>query len=81
MFSGTFRIRIKVALKILSHRNKMHDEVLKDFTNEKNVMGQLNHPNIVQLYAVSMDKDGNNLLVQELLESGSLLRNFQRLNL
>ena len=36
-------------------------------------MTRLKHPNLVQLYAISKDDQGNDILVQELLENGCLL--------
>ena len=81
VYSGIFRTKIKVAVKIPSNNIGKSDKVLRDFTNEKNVMARLNHPNLVQLYAVTKDKDGSNILVLELMESGSLLQHLKRISM
>ena len=80
VYSGTFRKKIKVAVKILSYKKGEADKILKDFTNEKNVMSRLNHPNLVQMYAISKDNKGNNLLVQELMTSGCLQEYLKRIS-
>ena len=80
VFEGTFRSDMSVAVKILSRRDGMDLEQLRrDFLKEKKVMTRLNHPNLVQLYATSIDEEGNDLLIQELVHNGNLLEYLPRI--
>ena len=72
VYSGSFRINMPVAVKILKNKNGSKTKLIKDFLIEKKVMIRLKHPNLVQLYAVSRDDEGNDILVQERMENGSL---------
>lgn len=60
----------KVAVKALFVDN-MADETVKRFEREAQVMGKLDHPNIVTLYAVGRHRDVP-FLVMRYLEGGSL---------
>ncbi|MBK7861337.1 MAG: protein kinase [Archangiaceae bacterium] len=60
----------KVAVKVLSINN-LQDETVKRFEREAQVMGKLDHPNIVTLYAVGRHRDVP-FLVMRYLEGGSL---------
>ena len=74
VYEGTFRTNISVAIKILSLKNGMNKDTLaNDFMKEKKVMTRLNHPNLVQLYATSIDEEGYNILIQERMHNGSLV--------
>jgi len=60
----------KVAVKAL-HVDNLADETVKRFEREAQVMGKLDHPNIVTLYAVGRHRDVP-FLVMRYLEGGSL---------
>ncbi len=60
----------KVAVKAL-HVDNLQDETVKRFEREAQVMGKLDHPNIVTLYAVGRHHDVP-FLVMRYLEGGSL---------
>ncbi len=60
----------KVAVKALGVGN-LQDETVKRFEREAQVMGKLDHPNIVTLYAVGRHRDVP-FLVMRYLEGGSL---------
>ena len=62
-----------MAVKILRNKTGRKDKPVRDFLKEKNVMTRLKHKNLVQLYAISKDDEGNYSLVHERLENGSLL--------
>merc|ERR1711936_71670 len=80
VFSGTFRKSFPVAIKILREENGKKLKLVKDFFREKQVMVKLKHPNLVQLYAVSRNEAGNDILVQEMMENGSLLDYLQKIS-
>ena len=73
VYSGIFRRNISVAVKILRNKTGRKDQPVRDFLKEKNVMTRLKHTNLVQLYAISKENEGNYSLVHERLENGSLL--------
>ena len=73
VYSGSFPTNMSVAVKILRNKNGRKDKLVRNFLKEKRVMGRLKHQNLVQLYAISKDNEGNYILVQEMLENGSLL--------
>ena len=73
VYAGTFRKKIKVAVKIIQANKENPERVLKDFTNEKDVMARLNHPNLVQLFAVTKNDEEDNLLILELMEVSLLV--------
>ena len=79
VYPGTFRKTLPVAVKILRNKNGRKVKLVKDFLQEKQVMVKLKHPNLVQLYAVSRDEAGNDILVQERMENGSLIDYLQKL--
>jgi serine/threonine-protein kinase len=60
----------KVAVKALSVSN-LEDETVKRFEREAQVMGKLDHPNVVTLYAVGRHREIP-FLVMRYLEGGSL---------
>lgn len=61
----------KVALKILSQELADDSDFIIDFFREARSAGRLNHPNIVQAYAVS-EEDGTYYLVMEYIEGSNL---------
>ena len=61
----------KVALKILSKELADDSDFIIDFFREARSAGRLNHPNIVQAYAVS-EEDGVYYLVMEYIEGSNL---------
>ena len=73
VYSGSFRKDLPVAVKILRNKSGGKEKLVKNFLKEKTVMVKLKHPNLVQLYAVSQDEEGNHILVQEIMKNGNLL--------
>ena len=74
-----YKVGIKVAVKTIPTNKENPERVLKDFTNEKDVMARLNHPNLVQLFAVTKNDEEDNLLILELMEE-SLLDYLKRIS-
>jgi eukaryotic-like serine/threonine-protein kinase len=66
------RLGREVAIKVLT--NVAHDdrERLARFEQEARATGMLNHPNLLTVYDVGRDDDGNPFLVCELLEGETL---------
>ena len=79
VYKGIFRSNLAVAIKILRNKDGKKEKLVKDFLKEKKVMTRLKHPNLVQLYAVSKDEEGNNILIQEWVENGNLSEYLQKL--
>ncbi len=72
------RLSRDVAIKVLT--NVAHDdrERLARFEQEARATGMLNHPNLLTVYDVGRDPDGNPFLVTELLEGETLASRLQR---
>ena len=61
-----------VAIKMLAPEHAANASGLARFVREANIIARLTHPNLVQLIDFGRDRDGNLLLVMELLEGESL---------
>ena len=62
-----------VAVKQLKNDSKeISEKKVKEFFSETATMKKLNHPNLVQLFALVQDKKEGNLIVQEFVAKGSL---------
>ncbi len=61
-----------VAVKVLAPEHAANATGLARFVREANIVARLTHPNLVQLIDFGRDRDGNLLLVMELLEGESL---------
>ena len=72
------RLGRDVAIKVLT--NVAHDdrERLQRFEQEARATGMLNHPNLLTVYDVGRDPEGNPFLVTELLEGETLASRLQR---
>jgi eukaryotic-like serine/threonine-protein kinase len=68
------RLGRDVALKVLTQVAFSDRERLLRFEQEARATGMLNHPNLLTIFDVGHDADGNLFLVTELLE-GETLRN------
>jgi tetratricopeptide (TPR) repeat protein len=60
-----------VALKMISRGSGADDEVLRRFVGEARVVASLRHPNIVQIYEISLEQEPP-FFTLELVEGGSL---------
>jgi serine/threonine protein kinase len=65
------RLDRTVAIKILPAEFSVHEDRLRRFEQEAQVLGALSHPNLLAIYDVG-SQDGNHFLVSELLEGESL---------
>jgi len=72
------RLGRDVAIKVLT--NVAHDdrEQLARFEQEARATGMLNHPNLLTVYDVGRDDDGNPFIVCELLEGETLTSRLER---
>ena len=72
VYKGKFR-GLDVAVKQLKNDSKeISEKKVKEFFSETATMKKLNHPNLVQLFALVQDKKEGNLIVQEFVAKGSL---------
>ena len=67
------RLRRDVALKVLTERSASDERAIARFSREMEVVGRLNHPNIVQALDAG-EVDGTNYLAMELLNGADLSR-------
>jgi serine/threonine protein kinase/Tol biopolymer transport system component len=65
------RLDRTVAIKVLPAEFSVQEERLRRFEQEAQVLGALNHPNLLAIYDVGA-QDGTHFLVSELLEGESL---------
>src|SRR5580698_2590626 len=65
------RLERTVAIKVLPAEFSVQEERLRRFEQEAQVLGALNHPNLLAIYDVGA-QDGTHFLVSELLEGESL---------
>jgi serine/threonine protein kinase/WD40 repeat protein len=66
------RLGRDVAIKVLTNVAIGDRERLQRFEQEARATGMLNHPNLLTIYDVGRDADGNPFLVSELLEGETL---------
>ena len=66
------RLGRNVAIKVLTAANFSDKERLVRFEQESRATGMLNHPNLLTVYDVGRDDEGNPFLVTELLEGETL---------
>jgi fyn-related kinase len=75
VYAGNFRRTTKVAVKKLKmKKDATDDKTWFEFLHEEEIMKRLNHPSLVQLYAIVNDPSEGNFLVQEYLMEGDLLQ-------
>ena len=72
------RLGRDVAIKVLTNVTFSDRERLLRFEQEARATGMLNHPNLLTVYDVGRDTDGNPFLVTELLEGETLSSRLQR---
>ena len=73
VYKGIFRGCLDVAVKKLKNDSKeISEKKVKEFFSETSTMKRLNHPNLVQLFALVQDKKEGNLIIQEFVINGSL---------
>ena len=61
----------RVAIKTLRADAEWQPNALERFQREAELLRQLNHPNIVQVFAI-VEQDGGTYIVMEYVEGGSL---------
>jgi len=64
-------LRRKVAIKVLKHEH-MSTPVMKRFISEAQVTAQLDHPNIIPVYSLEIDPDGNVSFAMKLIQGKTL---------
>ena len=67
VFRGKWNATTQVALKQLKSR-----EHFEEFAQEASMLQSLNHPNIVRLFGIHTTSNGENFLVMEYMNQGSL---------
>ena len=77
VFKAKFRGTLDVAVKQLKVGGgdldkEIAEKILADFFSEKDTMTKLNHPNLVQLFAIVIDDKEGNFMIQEFMEKGDL---------
>ncbi len=72
------RLGRDVAVKVLTNLAVSDRERLLRFEQEARATGMLNHPNLLTVYDVGRDADGNPFLVTELLEGETLRSRLER---
>ncbi|HEX7828700.1 MAG TPA: serine/threonine-protein kinase, partial [Thermoanaerobaculia bacterium] len=72
------RLGREVAIKVLTNVTFSDRERLLRFEQEARATGMLNHPNLLTVYDVGRDDDGNPFLVTELLEGETLRARLER---
>ena len=81
VYRGQFR-GLPVAVKKLKNDSmEINEKKINEFFSETATMKRLNHPNLVQLFALVQDKEEGNLIIQEFVSKGSLktyLKNMRR---
>src|SRR5688572_33081566 len=66
------RLGRDVAIKVLTNVTFSDRERLQRFEQEARATGMLNHPNLLTIYDIGRDDEGNPFLVSELLEGETL---------
>ncbi|HYO79558.1 MAG TPA: serine/threonine-protein kinase, partial [Thermoanaerobaculia bacterium] len=66
------RLGRDVAIKVLTNVTLSDRERLQRFEQEARATGMLNHPNLLTIYDIGRDDEGNPFLVSELLEGETL---------
>merc|ERR1711962_316279 len=80
VYRATFRGNLKVAAKQLKTDNEAeNDKVLEEFFKEINTMKELNHPNLIQLFAYTTGNKEGNFMIQEFMAEGDLKNYLQKL--
>ena len=75
-----FRGNLEVAAKQLKTDNEEESEkALEEFFNEITTMKELNHPNLIQLFAFTTENREGNFMIQEFMKEGDLKNYLQKL--
>jgi len=77
VFKAKFRGVLDVAVKQLKvggkdQNKEVAEKIMAEFLSEKDTMTKLNHPNLVQLFAIVIDEKEGNFMIQEFMEKGDL---------
>ena len=72
VYRGRFRGLDVAVKKLKNDSNEISEKKINEFFSETKTMKQLNHPNLVQLFALVQDKIEGNLIIQEFVSKGSL---------
>ena len=74
VYKGTFQRTTTVAIKqLLTKKDDATEKALQEFIHESDIMRKINHPNLVQLYAIVNDEKEGYFIVQEYVQKGDLL--------
>jgi len=80
VYKAKFRGNIEVAAKQLKTDNDEENaKVLKEFFDEIKTMKDLNHPNLIQLFAFTTGNQEGNFMIQEFMAEGDLKNYLQKL--
>jgi len=85
VFKAKYRGKLDVAVKQLKlgegdNVSKAESEkALQEFLDEYSTMTKLNHPNLVQLFAVVIDETVGNFMIQEFMAKGDLKNHLKKL--
>ena len=69
----------QVAIKVLSCPSEESSDLLQRFEREAQIIAQLQHPHIVQIYDYGIARDQTPYIVMELLEGEDLSQTFERM--
>ena len=73
VYKGTFQRTTEVAIKqLIQNQEGVTQSAVKEFIHEGEIMRKINHPNLVQLYAVVDDRKNGYFIVQEFVRNGDL---------
>ena len=72
VYRGKFRGLDVAVKKLKNDSNEISEKKINEFFSETKTMKQLNHPNLVQLFALVQDKIEGNLIIQEFVSKGAL---------
>ena len=73
VFKARFRGNLDVAVKQLKVKDeKVGKKAIEEFFTEISTMRELNHPNLIQLFAFITSAKEGNFMIQELMENGDL---------
>jgi serine/threonine protein kinase len=80
VYKARFRGNLDVAAKQLKVKDPNEGKrVLEEFFAEIATMRELNHPNLIQLFAYVINEKEGNFMIQELMEQGDMKNWLQRL--
>lgn len=64
----------RVAMKVLDERHAARDKSVRRFTEEAQITGQLDHPNIVPVHELGIDESGQRYFTMKMVQGKTLTR-------